>query len=129
MRAGDPKRDRDIMTAFDCLTDWFRKTGSYPLFREELEALAVEHVLLAASVRVAKADPESPVLQELEDYLQKGFPAWQSNPYVKKLSLRQRLVLRLLRKRRYRLVRSLFRMRDRQKAGAIGDHERNERNK
>ena len=113
------------MAAFDCLTDWFRGNGLYSRYEKELEALCVKHVLLTASVRVAKTDPASPVLRELSDYVQRHFPAWSRNPYVQAYSAKHKLILRLLQWRQYRTLQRLMMLNDRRKAGGIERLERN----
>lgn len=112
MRSRNAERDRDVMKAMDRLADWYREAGLYSRYRTELEALAVQHVLLAASVRALGADPSSPVMGELGAYIEENYPAWRSNPYVKKYPLKHKLILRLLHWRQYRLIRSLFLLKD-----------------
>ncbi len=124
MRSRAPERDREVLTALDGLLDWYRQAGLYERCRPQLEALAVKHALLAASVRVTKADPASPVLGELAAWVEERFPAWRQNPCVRALPARHKLVLRLLEGRRYRLIRRLFLLKDRQKAGGTKKHER-----
>ena len=103
-------RNREILDAMDDILDWFRTQGLYETYRTELEALTVQHVLLAASVRVARIDPRSELLAEFWDYTEKHFPDWRKNPYNKRLPGLKRLALWLAAHKRYGTLRSLFQL-------------------
>ena len=72
----------------------------------------MDHVLLAASVRVLRVDPESELLDRFQNYVQAQFPDYLENPYLQTLSRSHKLILRLLRQRKYRTVRMLFAVKD-----------------
>ena len=105
-------RNREIMSAMDDLMGWYRRKGLDSAFHNELEAVCVRHVLLTASVRVLRAGYDPGLLDGLTYYLRRRFPAWERNPYVERFPARHRWILRALSKRRYRLVKTLFRIKD-----------------
>ena len=70
----------------------------------------MDHILLAASVRVLMIDRKSPLLREFADYMQRNFPDYRSNPYLGELSRPRKLALALLEKRRYGILYLLFRV-------------------
>ena len=105
-------RNAELFTAFDNLLDWYRENGLFERYYNELSRLAVDHVLLAASVRVLRVDPESELLDRFQDYVQAQFPDYLENPYLQTLSRSHKLILRLLRQRKYRTVRMLFAVKD-----------------
>ena len=74
--------------------------------------LAVDHILLAATVRVARVDPKHPLLQEFEAYMAKYFPDYGTNPYLSQLSMLHKLLVILIRNRLYGMVKLLFRLKD-----------------
>jgi len=108
MRSSNISRNREILLAFDDVVTWFREQGLFQPYRKELCRLAVDHILLAATVRVARMDPKSGLLYEFSDYMQKNFPDYENNPYLQELPRLHKLLLKLIRKRRYRLIRFLF---------------------
>ena len=108
MNSSQLPRNRDILPAFSDILDWFRAQGLFERYYNELGALTIQHVFLAASVRVARIDPKSEILKELADYTKASFPDWKKNPYNKELSGLKRLALWLVDHRRYRLIRTLF---------------------
>lgn len=103
-------RNREILDAMEDILSWYRRTGRFADFETELEALTVQHVLLAASVRVARQDPRHPLLKEFYAYTQRNFPQWRKNPYNRKLPRAKRLALALVGRRQYRLVQLLFKL-------------------
>ena len=105
-------RNAELFTAFDNLLDWYRENGLFERYYNELSRLAVDHVLLAASVRVLRVDPESELLDRFQDYVQAQFPDYLNNPLLAQLSRSHKLILRLLRQRKYRTVRALFAVKD-----------------
>lgn len=105
-------RNREIITAMEDILGWYQDKGLFDRYQKELCALTVEHVLLVASVRVAKIDSKSPILQELSDYVFKKFPDFQKNSYVRQLPRLRRLALYLVCHKRYGLLRWLFRLKD-----------------
>ena len=52
------------------------------------------------------------LLGQFRDYMEKNFPDFRENRYLPRLDRNKRLVYRLLLKRRYRVVRLLFRIKD-----------------
>ena len=108
MNSSQLPRNRDILPAFTDILDWFDREGLTRTYYDELCALTVQHVLLAASVRVARIDPKSEILEELRGFTEERFPDWKQNPYSKTLPRLKRLALFLVSKRQFRLVRFLF---------------------
>ena len=105
-------RNVEILYAFDDILGWFGEHGLREAYRDELTFLAISHLLLAASVRVARIDCKSELLGQFRDYMEKNFPDFRENRYLPRLDRNKRLVYRLLLKRRYRAVRLLFRVKD-----------------
>ena len=110
MNSTNVPRNREIIVAFRDILGWYRENGLFEQYREELCALTVHHALLTASVRVARIDPRSEVLRELRGYTDEAFPDWQNNSYLKTLPRGKKLALTLVRRRRFRLLRLLFRL-------------------
>lgn len=108
MNSSQLPRNRDILPAFTDILDWFEAEGLTRTYYDELCALTVQHVLLAASVRVARIDPKNELLGELRAFTEKRFPDWKNNPYSRTLPRLKRLALFLVSRKRFRLVRFLF---------------------
>lgn len=108
MRTENIERNRDILRAFEDMLDWYRDHGLLQHYRKELCYLAVDHLLLASTVRVARANPHSLLLREFLVFTQIHFPEYRENKYVKEMSAPRKLALHLVEKKRYRLLKLLF---------------------
>ena len=113
-RNTDTARNLEIIDAMERLRNWFalNAAGKY---KTELEAVAAKHVLLTTSIRALRSGDWETVLTELQNYMNRMFPTWADNPQVQQFPLRYRLLLALLRWRRFRLVRMLFIIKDRRR--------------
>ena len=113
MRNRNADRNAELLTAFDDILAWYRENGLFDEFRDELCALAVEHILLSATVRVLLIDPHHRLIGEFRSYVEREFPDYANNRYVAELPRARALAFRLLQKRRYGTVRLLFGLKER----------------
>lgn len=104
-------RNREILDAFEDILSWFEAQKLTQCYQKELEKLAIDHILLAGSVRVARIDPKSGLLTEFADTMEQKFPNYRENPYLSTLSIGKKLAYRLILGKHYRLLRLLFALR------------------
>ena len=109
-RSASADRNREILEAFDDLIDFYRRKDLYAQYENELCRLAIDHIYLAASVRVLMIDRHHALLAAFAAYMQEHFPHYACNPYLNELSRARRVAFRLLEKRRYGLLYLLFRI-------------------
>lgn len=105
-------RNVEIVEAFEDLLAWFEARGWKEKYHNELCRLVVDHVLIAASVRVLRIDKKHELLGRFAQYTQECFPEYRKNPYLKELPRSHKLILRLLRGKHYSMVRFLFACKD-----------------
>lgn len=105
-------RNAEILDAFDDLEAWFSSKGLWEKYYRELSRLAVDHILLAGSVRVLRTDPKNELLETFQQYMQNHFPDYMDTPYLTQLSAPHKLALKLLRAKRYSAVKALFDIKD-----------------
>lgn len=108
MRSEYVDRNRDLIRAMEDMVDWFREQGLLVQYRNELCYLAVDHLLLAASVRVAQANPRAMILREFPQFVKEHFPDYRANPYVREMSRSRRLALWLVEHKCYWSLRMIF---------------------
>lgn len=110
MNSAALERNLEITDAFDDIIAWYRERGLYEKYRDVLTRLAIDHVFIAATVRVARMAPKSPVLPQLYGYMERTFPDFAENPLISELSLSHKLLYHLIKNKRYGAVQFLFRL-------------------
>lgn len=112
MNSGQLERCAEILDAFDDILGWFGEQKLLGTYREELTRLAVDHILLAATVRVARVDPRHPLLKRFSAYMEEHFPGYEANRYLAQLPGLHKLLVKLIQKKHYSVIRLLFRLKD-----------------
>ena len=110
MRSTNVKRSREILDAFDDILQWFEERGICVRYKDQLCRLAIDHIRLAAAVRVIRQDLHSPLIMEFDHYMYTRFPAWEQNPYIPQLPARHRVLLWLMKKKQHLLINLLFKV-------------------
>ena len=101
-------RNAEILQAYDDILGWYEAHGYLNARREELTFQAVQHILLAATVRVLLIDRKSRLIEDFRAYMERHFPNYRENKYLSLLDKNKQLIYRLLLKKRYRTVRMIF---------------------
>lgn len=110
MNNKNSERNVEILYAYDDILGWYKARGLLQRFREELTFQAILHILLAATVRVLMIDRRHPLIEKFREYMEQNFPDFRENKYLPLLDRNKRLIYRLLLKKRYRTVRTIFRV-------------------
>ena len=110
MNQASEGRNQHMLEAFSDLSRWFAQRRPELQYREALTDLAVEHLLLATTVRISKANPKSELLGRIRGLMEEEFPRWRQCAYVKNLSGMKKLALFLVEHRLYGLLGLLFRL-------------------
>ena len=109
------ERNREMITAYTAVLDYYRAQGSYESFRQQLEYMGFFHEFLTSVTRVNLIDPKSCVQDELRsDYLE-HFPEYANNPYFRSAPAKYRLLAALIQKRKWMAVHLLMTANNRMK--------------
>ena len=100
----------ESLYAYDDILEWYRSNGFYDTHRDVLEFQALQHVFLAATVRVLLIARKDRLIAGFRSYMEEHFPAFRENPYLPLLDSNKQLIFRLLLKKRYRTVALVFRV-------------------
>lgn len=100
--------NREILGAISETLDWYRTEGLFERYHDELCYLTVMNAYYDPVVRILKQAPAYELLSELREYAFLQFPDLKKNPYLRRASLKNRIVFRLLLRRHYRLLRLLL---------------------
>lgn len=104
------ERNAEILQAYDDILTWYEAHGYLELRREELTFQAVQHILLAATVRVLLINRRNHLVADFRAYMEQHFPLFRQNKYLPLLDKNKQLIYRLLLKTRYRTIRMIFRV-------------------
>lgn len=102
------EKNIDITTAVNEIITYYKKEKKYEQYHSELEYLAIINVYLLASVRVIRGNRKSELLKGLKAYMKDNFPNYKSNIYYSLIPEKYKLLLRLLDKEQYWLIKMLF---------------------
>ncbi len=104
------ERNREIIDAMEDLRLWFSERGLFDKYRDELEFLTIDHVLVSATVRVLRTAPSShPLVGEFRRYTEKFCRDIKKNSYVSTMPGNRKVILGLLLKKLYLPVTFIFR--------------------
>jgi glycosyltransferase involved in cell wall biosynthesis len=102
----------DLLNAFEGIISYFQAKGYYDRYFSEIEFLATKHVFLDASVRILKGTGDKSALLSIYRWMKNKYPRCLGNKYTRRFSARERLILRLLSYRKYKVVSLIFRVKN-----------------
>ena len=106
-------RNIEIVEAMEDLRAWFADRGLLESYRDALDFLCVDHVLVSAIVRVLRAGgrkTESALIDKLHNYTVETCPDFLRNPYVQSLPRNRKLVCGWNARRMYLLTELIFKI-------------------
>jgi GT2 family glycosyltransferase len=101
-------RNDEMITVAKLVIDWYRETGRYERYREQLCYKFFYEEYLAAVCRVNLIDPKSPVQAALRDDFIRNFPDYRENPYVRKAPKKYQFLDRLIRTGNWKTVHAIM---------------------
>ena len=118
LRQGSIMRNRNFQRSFHdrtCVLDFIRKyyidRKADRQYKNELEYLFFEHGYFVPSKEIVLEDFTSPWLIRFKDFIIKNYPDFLKNPYIKKMSLKDKILLGLMEKKMYAVMNLLSNMR------------------
>lgn len=103
-------RNVEILYAYDDILSWYEARNLLEAHKKELAFQAVQHILLAATVRVLLIDRKHELIGRFRSYMEEHFPDFRENPYLPLLDSNKQLIYKLLLKKRYGSIRWIFRI-------------------
>ncbi|MBR5515352.1 MAG: glycosyltransferase family 2 protein [Clostridia bacterium] len=108
MRSANIERNVEIIDAFEDIISWFKQQGLFEEYKDELCRLAIDNIIIAASVRVLMANTKHPLLTKFKDYTKENFPDFKKNKYINKIPGMKKLAYKLVMGNRYKILKLLF---------------------
>lgn len=115
MHNNNVERSGEIILAFEDLIGWFKSKNIFEKYFNILSKMAVFHVLIFGSARVARVDPANHLLFEFRQFMKTNFPGYLRNPILHfwKLPRYYQVVLILVCLKQYRLLNLMYRIKKR----------------
>lgn len=91
----NPNTDKniDMITAVQSVISYYKERKAFEQYYSELEFLAVFHILVLCTLRVAGINPRHPLLRQFYNFTKENFPNFKSNKYIdENLSFRYKLI-------------------------------------
>ena len=116
MTSSGLKKNLDIVSAFDDVIEYYKQEDKYEMFKNELEFLAIEHLLISTIVRVLHIskykEAKRNVLPYLK-YIKKEYPNYKNNIYISLLSKNKKIILFLINHNKFVFLKFLIDLRGR----------------
>lgn len=108
MNNNDIKRNLEILKAFDEI----KKDSKYKTNYNEIEYLAIFHILITAVVRVINTKGNKTLKKEtintLINYVEEKYPNYKNNKYLDKLDNNKRIIYKLILKKQFWIIKLIF---------------------
>lgn len=102
MRSNDFERSyRDRTYVLDFIKSYYQSHHADIRYGKELEFIFFEHGYFVPSKEIVLENPKSLWLKKFENYVKENYPQFLKNPYIKNLSVKDRILLALLKRRMY----------------------------
>lgn len=102
------KKYLDIYDVLQSIENRFKKHHQYNNYYEEIEFLYIEHLIHGTGRKISKyKNYGKKYLKEINIFMDKKYPHWMNNKYLKKMSFKHKIVLYLLKKNMITIIRLL----------------------
>lgn len=122
MNSTDITKILQITLCMDRVNQYFRKNKQFEVYHNELEWLAIYHVLYGSIKRILIIKYEKKSIKQIEQYIENRFPQYRNNLYLNMksdISDSKEFKAIILKKYRYVQIKFLGKMRMRKKAKII----------
>ena len=96
MGSNNSEKLQDIFTVLDIVRKYFVENDLLSEFRDEIEYLYIEHLILYGGFRFMRSNQAITLMNRAFDTVNTAFPQWRKNPYLSTLKLSYRIYLKLL---------------------------------
>ena len=105
------ERNMEIITAFESTVNYMQLNNLYEQALDEIEFLAIYHILYTAVMRINEVDCSNKMQGYLVDYVRERYPQYKSNKYLQKLmTKKEKIVIRLIGAKQFRFLSLMFKV-------------------
>ncbi len=113
MNNNNINKNLDILASFDSILSYLEEHQEYRKYYPEIEYLAINHIYIAAMVRVINAkhvNNKKFVLNKLVTYMNSHFESFRQNKYLHLLDRNRKIIYNLIDNKKYWLVKLIFKV-------------------
>lgn len=111
MNNNNIKRNLEIIDAFDDILSYIEDNEEYREYYDQIEYLAIYHLLIATTVRVIRAKNvknKKEIIYKLDNYMNEKFSDYSKNKYLYLLDKNKKIIYNLIRIKQYWLIKFIF---------------------
>lgn len=112
MHNNNAKKNKDLLTVMQHIEEYAKEHGVEEIYRDELEYLYIDHILLTAINRIEEQNSEDKkvVIDELRSVVNKKYPRFYKDDVFKRFTSKRRLIAYLNAKGFSRVSKAIFDM-------------------
>lgn len=115
MSDSNVQRNMEMLDIFDSILQYYQEKGALEKFRDQIEYLAVWKIMILVMSRINMAEPDSKLQDKLVDYMEKNFPNYLQNQYLKNMDAKNFMRVTIASKRNYEELYQKFARKDKLK--------------
>jgi len=92
-RSANLVRNLEIIDAVNSVINYYKEFGAFDTYSAELEYMALYHQVITSTTRINLQDKRSPIQRKLFDVFTEQFPDYRSNPYIRSMQKKLKLLL------------------------------------
>lgn len=103
------ERNMEIINAFESTVQFIHSNKMYDEMAEEVEFLAIYHILYTAVLRINEVDSTSHLQSKLVDYVKLNYPKYRNNKFLNELmSTKEKIVIKLIGRKMFKTLRFIL---------------------
>ena len=105
------ERTKEILTALDDVSDFYKKNGLFDYYKDEIEMIAIQEIYIYTMVKLIRSG-EMEQMKSIRSEFLKRYPDFKKNKYITRLAKNRRIVYELLNRKLYVIVKLIFMIKD-----------------
>lgn len=115
MSDSNVQRNMEMLDIFDSILKYYQEKDALDKFRDQIEYLAIWKIMILVMGRINMAEPDSRLQDTLVDYMEKNFPEYLQNRYIKNMDKNNLERVTLASERKYHELYQKFARKDKLK--------------
>ena len=112
MRTPNILKNLDLIADYDDSISFLKKHQLFTEYHDEIEFSVIDHMLISGITRLIKivgnSQEKKMVINKYVEYVSKTFPNYKSNPYIKILDKKRKIVLYLVQNKQFWIIKMML---------------------